>query len=48
MDFTIWLVIIVWLPMIWWKLSSIREVLKDIRDILKKKGGENDAERKTD
>lgn len=26
--------------MIWWKLSSIREVLKDIRDILKKKGGE--------
>lgn len=39
MAFTIWLVIVFWLPMIWWILRSVLEVLKDIRDILEKKGG---------
>ena len=42
MDFIIWLVIITWLPLIWWRASSILEVLKDIRDILKMKGGEEE------
>jgi hypothetical protein len=39
MDFAIWLVLIIWLPMIWNKCGSILEVLKEIRDILKKGGG---------
>jgi hypothetical protein len=42
MVFPIWLVLTIWLPMIWFKLGSILEVLKEIRDILKK-GGEADA-----
>lgn len=40
MDMAIWITLIVWLPMIWWRASSILEVLKDIRDILKKGGAE--------
>lgn len=36
----IWFLIIFWLPMIWFKLGSIVDVLKDIRDILKKGGTE--------
>ena len=40
MAFTIWLVIVIWLPMIWWILRSVLEVLKDIRDILEKKDGD--------
>ncbi len=39
MDLSIWLVVIIWLPTIWFKLGSVLEVLKEIRDILKK-GGE--------
>lgn len=40
MDVAIWITLIVWLPAIWWRASSILEVLKEIQDILKKKGGE--------
>lgn len=39
MDIAIWILLLFWLPMIWWRASSILEVLKDIRDILKRKGG---------
>ena len=34
----IWVLMLIWLPMIWLKLGSILDVLKDIRDILKKDG----------
>ena len=34
----IWVLMLIWLPMIWMKLGSILDVLKDIRDILKKDG----------
>lgn len=40
MDFAIWLVIVVWLPLIWCRVGYIVDVLKEIRDILKQKGGE--------
>ena len=36
MDFAIWALIMIWLPMIWLRLGSILDVLKDIRDTLKK------------
>lgn len=39
MDFPIWLVVTIWLPAIWIKLGSILDVLKEIRNTLKK-GGE--------
>lgn len=40
MDMAIWLLILVWLPMIWLALHNIHDVLKDILDILKKGGAE--------
>lgn len=40
MDVAIWVLLLIWLPMIWLKAGSILDVLKDIRDILKRKGGE--------
>ena len=39
MDSAIWILLLIWLPMIWWRLNRIVDVLKDIRDILRK-GGE--------
>lgn len=39
MDMAIWLLILVWLPMIWNELRGIHSVLKDILYTLKK-GGE--------
>jgi hypothetical protein len=40
MDMAIWLLILVWLPMIWVALRNIRDVLTDILYILKKGGAE--------
>lgn len=40
MDLAIWLIIAVWLPLIWQRIGYVVDVLKEIRDILKKKGGE--------
>lgn len=40
MDIAIWLLLLVWLPSLWYKAGSILDVLKDIRDILKRKSGE--------
>jgi hypothetical protein len=34
------LIVTFWLSMIWWKVDGILDVLKDIRDIMKKGGAE--------
>lgn len=34
------LIVSFWLSIIWWKLDNILNVLKDIRDIMKKGGAE--------
>ena len=39
MDLVIWLVLIIWLPLIWLKVSKGVEILEEIRDVLKKGGG---------
>lgn len=36
----IWVLMLIWLPMIYSTLRSILEVLKDVRDMLKKGGAE--------
>jgi hypothetical protein len=38
MDVAIWALILLWFPMIYFKVSSIVDLLTDIRDILKKGG----------
>ena len=38
MDLAIWVVIVVWLPLIWFKVGYVVDVLTEIRDILKKGG----------
>lgn len=40
MEFGIWLLLAIWLPLTWQKLDDIFDVLKDIRDIMKKGGAE--------
>lgn len=42
MDVAIWFVIIVWLPLIWYRVGYVADVLKEIRDILKMKGGDTE------
>ena len=38
MDAAIWVLLLLWLPILYFKANSILEVLKDIRDMLKKGG----------
>ena len=40
MDWGIWALLLMWLPLIWCKLHDIWRVLKDIRDSMKKGGDE--------